>query len=99
MATFTINEYGGVGQSMGGVIPVFSNHITDQTAITTSASSQQSAAFNDRTGIVNVTAVGGAVRIKFGADPTATATSHYLPDGESLQYYTEGGDKVAVIDA
>ena len=100
MATVTINEFQGVGQTSGGAVPVFAGGQTDQTAITSSASSRQSSSFGSGTRIVNVTSSGGDVRVKFGANPTATADSMLLPDGASVQYYTDGAtEKVAVIDA
>ena len=47
-----------------------------------------------------MTVTGGDVRIKFGEDPTATAASLLLADGESFDYFSGGaGGKVAVIDA
>jgi hypothetical protein len=100
MATFTINEFTSVGFAKGSTIPAYAGDQTDQTAITTSGTSQQSAAFSTATNLVRVTSVGGAVRIKFGSNPTATATSLYLADGDSFNYCTSGqAYKVAVIDA
>jgi ferric-dicitrate binding protein FerR (iron transport regulator) len=100
MATFTIHEFTDVGYKQGSTIPAFAGEQTDQTAITTSGTSQQSAAFAATTGAVRVTVTGGDVRIKFGEDPTATAASLLLADGESFDYFSGGaGGKVAVIDA
>lgn len=100
MATITINEFNGIGYEHGSTIPVFAGDQTDQAAITTSGTSQQSAAFSSGTKVARVTAAGGAVRIKFGANPTATAASLYLADGDSFDFFTGGSTvKVAVIDA
>jgi len=100
MATFTINEFSGVGYAQGSTIPAYAGEQTDQTAITTSGASQQSAVFAATTKAVRITSTGGAVRVKFGVNPTATAASMYLADGESFDYVSSGaGWRVAVINA
>jgi hypothetical protein len=100
MASFTINEFNDIGYKQGSVVPAHAGTQTDQTAITTSGSSQQSAAFASTTSLVRVSASGGAVRVQFGANPTATANSLYLKDGDSFDYASLGiASKVAVIDA
>lgn len=100
MASFTIHEFTDIGYMQGSTIPAFAGEQTDQTAITTSGTSQQSAAFGSTTGAVRVTVSGGDVRIKFGVNPTSTAASLLLADGNSFDYFSGGaGNKVAVIDA
>lgn len=100
MATFYINEFSDVGYKQGSTIPTYGGTQVDQPAITTSGSSQQSAAFNTATEVVRVKAVGGAVLVNFGANPTATANSTHLADGEVFEYFTGGvAGKVAVINA
>lgn len=100
MASLTINEFDGIGYEKGSTIPAYAGEQTDQTAITTSGTSQQSAAFNTATKAVRVAVSGGNVRIKFGTNPTATAASMLLADGDSFDYVSSGAPvKVAVIDA
>ena len=100
MAVFTINEFSEVGYNQGSTIPAFSGEQTDQASITTSATSQQSAVFAATTKVVSVNASGGDVRIKFGQNPTATAASLLLTNGNSFDYVTNGAaNRVAVIDA
>lgn len=96
MATFTVTELRsdtGIGE-----FPI-EPPITVQ-AITTSGSSQQSAAFNGDTRWVVLT-TDGSVRILFGTNPTALATSPMMQAGSSAPILMPrgGGLKVAVINA
>jgi hypothetical protein len=102
MGTFTIIEYDGQGMQMGHSIPcAHEPPIAEQSAITTSASSQQSAALNANTRVVLVQTT-SIVRYKFGSSPTASATtSQRLAADESRYHFVEPGQslKIAVIDA
>lgn len=102
MATFRIHEFAGTGYKGGSVIPVYDATQAQiaQTAITTSGTSQQSAAFNANTTIINVQ-TDGNVYISIGANPTAASTTIYLPitSGFGVDFVVNAGDKIAVIDA
>jgi hypothetical protein len=103
MGTFTVIEYNGAGVQVGGqVVPVpMEPALVEQTAITTSGTSQQSAAFNAATELVCVQTT-SIVRYKFGTNPTASATvSSRLPAGQEKTHAVPKGQsfKVAVIDA
>jgi hypothetical protein len=64
--------------------------------VTISGTSAQSAAFNERTKFVRIS-VDGITSVLFGVDPTAEATHQRLIVGETRDYYTVGGYKVAGI--
>ena len=100
MATFEVDQYQSPSYSYGSGSGVYSGLI-DTEQVTTSASSAQSAVFNDNTGMISVQAIGGAVRVEVGTNPTATATSKYLQDGENWDYEVPKGQsyRIAVIDA
>ena len=85
----------------GSTIPMFPNPagITVQTAITTSGTSQQSAAFASTTKYIDVISVGGAVYIAVGSDPTASSSTFYLTADKHYDFEVKAGDKIAVIDA
>lgn len=55
----------------------------------------------DATAFVTVQADGGNVRLAFGTNPTASATSFYLADLDSFSFAVQPGIgfKIAVIDA
>ena len=101
MATFEIDEYQGAAHDLGSAVDAYTAPITTQTPITTSASSQQTAVFNTNTGLVTFTANGGAVRVAIGANPTATATSKHLNNGQVWDVQIPEGQsyRAAVIDA
>jgi hypothetical protein len=61
------------------------------------ASSTQSAAFNASTQLVRITA-DGACCFLIGADPTALATSSYLPAAGEVWRAVSPGHKIAVIN-
>jgi hypothetical protein len=102
MGTFTVIEYAGLGVEGGKPIQVAHEPAnTEQTAITTSGTSQQSAAFNAGTSIVLVQTT-SIVRFKVGSSPTASATtSRRLAADEEVYFHVTPGTalKVAVIDA
>jgi len=74
----------------------------EQTAITSSASSQSSAAFGAQTyairlGVSSGTATYG-IHFSIGATPTATANSPYMPSGAVEYIAVRPGEKVAILD-
>lgn len=100
MTVVTINEFQSASIQQGGVVPIAAGAQTDQTAITSSGTAQQSAVFGINTKVVVVSAYGGSVRLAFGSNPTATANSLLLSDGQSREYAPIGGvDKVSIINA
>lgn len=101
MATLLhIDEYS-ARHTFGNPSPetVYPKRVTTQAKITVSVTSQQSSAVNAATAFVSLRPVGGAVYVEIGANPTASATSKYLPDGVSYDVDIDPGDKVAVINA
>lgn len=105
MATILhIDEYTGKGQgykTSNGKSPntVYPKRVTTQPKLTVSGSSQQSAAVNASTAFVSIRPVGGAVYVALGANPTASATTKYLADGDVYDVHVDAGDKIAVINA
>jgi hypothetical protein len=89
----------------GGTVPVFDSAQVDTDTITSSASSQQSdfAVPTGATGLIwDIVVTGGAVRVKFGSNPTAVAAEGggwLLLAETNKQFAATAGDKVAVIDA
>lgn len=64
--------------------------------VTVGAASLQSAAFGDLTRLVRLAATTDCF-VVFGADPTATTSSMFLPSGAVEYLAVEPGTKVAVI--
>lgn len=64
--------------------------------ISITASSQQTSAFGNMTRFIRV-ATDTACHILIGTNPTATATSEYLPAGQVEIYGVNPGMKLAVI--
>lgn len=58
------------------------------------ASAQSSAIEGD---VVRICAVSADIRFLIGADPTALATSHFLPQGAEIWMPIGSGHKVAVL--
>lgn len=86
----------------GGGIPVARSVPVAESQVTSSATSQVvTLASVERYGVWAITAIGGGVRVKFGAAPVANATSGwYIADGDTLTVgVSSTGEKVAVIDA
>lgn len=101
MATFRIDEYPTIGAQNDDVMPVpYADGMVTQTAITTSGTSQQSAAFNAETTLIEVESIGTAVYIALGTDPTASSTTKYLAADRIYNFAVPKGEswKVAVID-
>lgn len=86
---------------MGVPVDVTFRPIVEQTHITTSASSQQSAAFGAQTqvlrlGVASSTATSG-VHYSIGQNPTATADSPLIPSDWIEYVRVNQGEKVAVL--
>lgn len=86
---------------MGVPVTVAYRPIVEQTAITTSASSQQSSAFGTQTyiirlGVASSTAADG-VHYSVGLSPTATANSPLISAGGVEYIRVAPGDKVALL--
>lgn len=81
----------GVGSRQGEVSPQPSIAV-QKIAI---GASTQSAAFNDLTNAVELVA-DGACHFKFGADPTASTSTSYLPANTVRRFAVIPGQKVAV---
>lgn len=97
MATLYIsefNEIGGSGDEFHQIAKVPA--VVQQTPVTITTSSAQSAAFAGSTRFVRVVS-DTACWVLFGANPTATTSSMYLPAG-SIEYFSvTAAHKVAVI--
>ena len=91
MAYLYLEEYGAVDGLTGLARPALT---TQRVAI--GAVSAQSAAFNTATIFIIATA-DIPCQIAFGANPTAVATSGYLPAAFPRPYTVVGGQKVANI--
>lgn len=106
MATADIALASAQGRGVhGGTLPVIDSAMVDHDVITLSGTSQQSD-FSVPAGsaglIWRVTAIDGAMRVKFGANPTATAAEDggwYVASGSTCDFVAVAGDKAAVISA
>lgn len=106
MATVRIREY----RSLGSVpargdfapaqIPYEGDSTVDQTAITLSGTSQQSAAFNDKTNYIGISCDSANFCYVVGDDPTALGTNSFaLFAGQIYYMQVKPGQKIAVIQA
>ena len=101
MATFRINELADIPFKQGSSECVWPSpkNMTIQTAITTSGTSQQSAAFAAETNYIDIIC-DADVYVMDGDNPTAAAaTSLYVKADERMQFRVSPGEKIAVIDA
>jgi len=98
MATAYLREYAAMG--LAGALPSPQEPgITTQTAISTSATSAQSAAFDANTRFVAISSPASqAVGVAFGSNPTADANSLRLPANGLYFFGVKPGEKVALID-
>lgn len=81
-------------------VPVLRSAVLGSEAITSSGVSQQSSVAATRDSYWHITVSGGAVWVRFGANPTAAAGDDWLiPAGGNLDVQAVTGDIVAVIDA
>ena len=99
MAVVSIVEYGAfaVGDGMASGWPLEPPHVV-QTAITSFATSQQSAVFNSGTKVVRLTS-DTALHYLVGANPTATTACTRLAAGQIIDLAVRKGLRVAVIAA
>lgn len=95
MATLWITEYDQIMKVPGGFAQVGREPGTDSTV--TFTTSAQSGAFADNTVMIRVQASAGCY-LKFGADPTATATSKPLAADVPEYFGVQAGHKVAAYD-
>lgn len=70
--------------------------VTDQSPITTSGSSAQSAAFNGDTKMIQVSCDTQSA-LAYGASPTATTSNMTIPAGAFIYFKVTSGKKVAFI--
>lgn len=98
MATLFIREYTTMAKAFSDAMPIAAPQEpgTDQTAITLSGSSQQSAAFAALTRFIGLTA-DGVFSYKVGGDPTVTTSAFRVPAGAIIYVGVTPGHKVAVI--
>lgn len=81
----------------GGVqIADLDSLVTDQTPITTSATTAQSAAFSGDTKMIQVSCDTQAA-MAYGSNPTATTSNMTIPVGSMIYWKVTGGKKVAFI--
>lgn len=72
------------------------NLVTDQTPVTTSGSSAQSAAFNGDTKMIQVSCDTQSA-MAYGSSPTATTSNMTIPVGVIIYWAVKSGQKVAFI--
>jgi hypothetical protein len=90
----------------GDEVPVFSSEPVLHEVLTSSGSNAVTSGEVPTGGIEQlvwqVKAIGGAVRVKFGADPVAANSAgggFHLDDGQTQEWAAVAGHKAAVIDA
>lgn len=86
--------------NIGGT-SVFGKEPRAAETLTSSASSQQSTAAATAGEFVTITSTGGAVHVRVGQNPTASASTGYLitDGGEKTIGPCAAGDEVAIINA
>lgn len=99
MSNVTIREYADIVATYGGkVVQAGAEPAIADQAVTTSATSAQSNAFNANTRLIAVSTV-TPVAILFGASPTALiTTSQRIPANTIIFYGVVPGQKCALID-
>ena len=101
MATLLIAEYEDLPLGKGNQERPFAPLVplVSQSPITIGAASVQSAAFNQKTRYVRISA-GAAVCLEGGQNPTATASSVTRMPSDGVEYFqVNPGHKIAVIAA
>lgn len=81
----------------GAPIQIAGYPLRHQSVITTSGSSQQSAAFGSGTKIICVHNT-SIISMEFGSNPTATTSKMRRPADNVEYFWVSEGDKIAVID-
>lgn len=98
MATLYIEEFGDAGPGRGGqMIQAGAQPSIAVQAVAIGATSAQSAAFNAATRLVRIH-TDAACSYRFGANPTAAATSPRLATDSTEYFSVVPGHKVAVIE-
>jgi hypothetical protein len=96
MATLYIEEYDSLPRDASNhILPIVPNPVTNQ-KVAIAGSSAQSAATNGKTKFVRLI-TDTACQYAIAADPTASATSLFLPSGAIVDREIKPGDKIAVI--
>ena len=90
MASLYVTEYERVYNGVPVEPPLASQKVT------TSGTSAQSAAFNERTSFIRIS-VDGITSVLVGVNPTATTSTQRLVAGETRDYHVSGGLKIAGI--
>ena len=97
MAKVYVTEFVGADEKTNVLVPAAKvAGLVDQTPITLTGSSAQSAAFGAGAGLVRVH-TDAICSIAFGANPTATTSSMRLGAGQTEYFAVAPGMKVAVI--
>jgi GMP synthase-like glutamine amidotransferase len=97
MAVVDITHYRDLARaSVGGAVQTGQEPALSTQQVSITAGSVQSAAFPSGTKMVRVH-TDGAVRVAFGANPTAAATTMRLAAGQTEYFGVMEGHKVAVI--
>lgn len=97
MAVVDITQYASLAvDGSGRQISVGMEPCIANVQVAIGGSSVQSAAFNDNTRLVRVH-TDAAIRIAFGANPTAASTSQRMAAGQTEYFGVRPGEKAAVI--
>lgn len=98
MAKVYITEFSGVASMPGGTAPVGAGAVRNQTPITSSGTSQASAAFNGGSRLIRIH-TDGIISIAFGpvASVTATTDSMRMAANQTEYFAPNAGDAVAII--
>lgn len=99
MGTVNVVQYDAIDQdNTGGVQPqIAKTPAISSENVTSGATSAQSSVFSDNTKLVLVS-TDTTIRITFGTDPAAAATSERLVADASRYYGVRAGQKLAVIN-
>lgn len=97
MAKLYVTEFVGADEKTNVLVPVAKMAgIVEQTPVTISGTSAQSAVFGSAAGLVRVHS-DASCSIAFGTNPTATTSNMRLSAGQAEYFAVHPGYKVAVI--
>jgi len=96
MSTLRIREFQIAPLVSGVSLQVWPEPGTDQTPVTVSGTSAQSAAFDGKTKYVAITC-DGIFSYVVGSNPTATANHFRVPADQIICFSVQPGDKIAAI--
>jgi len=96
MATLYVAEFGSVGDTLQGPIPIAQASPVAEQAVAIGGASVQSAAFSNDTQFVRLHA-DAICSVAFGVNPTATAVKMRMAAGTTEYFGVTRGEKVAVI--